>query len=884
MRKQIPALLILVANLLVGPCLCAQNKPTFDKSSAGKGVAPVSISPGATARVAPATRAVIVGISDYQDEDIPDLRFADKDAEAFSTWLSSPAGGALPATSVKTLLNAQATTGKIIAALDGLISASKAGDLAIIYFSGHGDVERVTKFQRGYWLTYDSPPTVYAAGAFSLVFLQDIITTLAEAGVQVVVVSDACRAGKLAGSEYGGAQATTAALSKQFANEIKILSCQPNEFSLEGEQWGGGRGAFSYHLLDALYGLADQDVDDRVTVKELGRYLEDHVAAETAPHRQNPLVLGDREMQLAAVIPEALAQWRQQKTGDALALKKIDPRGFEDMMLAGADSSIRALYAVFTAALERGDLMPTDSTVGKSANDYYELLIKEPALADLHGLMTRNFAAALMDEGQQVLNRYLKGNLKDIEIMESQVGISYRQVADKFYRAAELLGERHYYYSTLKAKGYYYEAYASYDLNISGDSAMMLDIKFTRQALALDPNAPYLLLNLANMLPIDSINFYLERLNELAPNWAFWHYVVADRFRWENRFDKAVVYFHNAIRLDPTYLAPHIKIAQIYETLNESGKAVFHRETAIQLGYAKIAKDSATLAAQEWYILAEAFRLMHRYTEAEWAVLQAEKLYPNVFAWYDISFFVFADVGKYEMSKARIFKWIDRDYKSFAFWLGRLYFIMGDYPKAEASYKIALADGRSPEYSLNDNRMSLAMLYKKNGSITQALTLLESITDQHNLKGVDFELAELQRQLGKMTEADSSFRLYLSRSLRSFNTTTGLQGNDFCRQIITLHRLGKWADLEKAIESAEMASSGNPWYLFIMSCFYAQTGQPDRALRQLKLAETAGWYPNPILWLYGTVKDPFLDPLRQLPEFQAWEKRWSPPYKDYSKN
>ncbi|MBK9017573.1 MAG: hypothetical protein IPM82_27970, partial [Saprospiraceae bacterium] len=26
------------------------------------------------------------------------------------------------------------------------------------------------------------------------------------------------------------------------ANEVKILSCQPSRFSLEGEQWGGGRG------------------------------------------------------------------------------------------------------------------------------------------------------------------------------------------------------------------------------------------------------------------------------------------------------------------------------------------------------------------------------------------------------------------------------------------------------------------------------------------------------------------------------------------------------------------------------------------------------------------------------------------------------------------
>lgn len=38
------------------------------------------------------TYAVIVGISAYQDKDIPDLRFADKDAEAFANYLRSNAG------------------------------------------------------------------------------------------------------------------------------------------------------------------------------------------------------------------------------------------------------------------------------------------------------------------------------------------------------------------------------------------------------------------------------------------------------------------------------------------------------------------------------------------------------------------------------------------------------------------------------------------------------------------------------------------------------------------------------------------------------------------------------------------------------------------------
>ena len=36
-----------------------------------------------------ATRAVVVGISDYQDVGIPDLRFADRDAQAFANFLRS---------------------------------------------------------------------------------------------------------------------------------------------------------------------------------------------------------------------------------------------------------------------------------------------------------------------------------------------------------------------------------------------------------------------------------------------------------------------------------------------------------------------------------------------------------------------------------------------------------------------------------------------------------------------------------------------------------------------------------------------------------------------------------------------------------------------------
>ena len=104
-----------------------------------KGVSPIStVGTDGTGT----TFAVVVGISDYQDEGIPDLRFADKDAEAFAAFLQSTAGGNLDEDHLKVLINEKATQAQFAAALDWLWEVAGENDKAIIYFSGHGDVEK----------------------------------------------------------------------------------------------------------------------------------------------------------------------------------------------------------------------------------------------------------------------------------------------------------------------------------------------------------------------------------------------------------------------------------------------------------------------------------------------------------------------------------------------------------------------------------------------------------------------------------------------------------------------------------------------------------------------------------------------------------------------
>ncbi|TNE51743.1 MAG: hypothetical protein EP344_16425, partial [Bacteroidetes bacterium] len=531
-----------------------------------RGVTPVS----ATAPVETGTtRAVVIGISDYENKAIPDLKYADKDAEAFAAWLLSPAGGSLPPENLILLLNEKATIGRMADALIWLLESSQPGDQAIIYFSGHGDVETYSRFNQGYLLTYDSPPKVYLAGAFNIRDLQVIISTLSDKNVQVVMISDACRAGKLAGNEVNGTQATAQNLSQQFANEVKILSCQPNEFSLEGEQWGGGRGAFSYHLLDGLQGLADKNGDAGVNLFEIRRYLEDHVPAETAPHSQMPFTVGDRNTRIATVDPPTLARLREQKTTYQPQLAKIENKGMEELLLADADSSIQEMYAAFEVALEQRQLL---EPAGTSAYDLYQKLAQKEESKGLHNIMRRRLSVALQDDAQQAVNAYLVTNPTELQRRynnEQDYSLYPRYLA----KACELLGPQHFYYNNLMAKRYYFEGLG---LRLEGenqkwqvrDSISRVAIGIQQKALEYEPQAPFVLNELGvlhTVLKMDDEAFrYLERAIEAAPNWGlpYVNYCVGSYYTGDK--EKAQEMGEQAIERMPDYPQMYNFLGWIY--------------------------------------------------------------------------------------------------------------------------------------------------------------------------------------------------------------------------------------------------------------------------------------------------------------------------------
>lgn len=349
-----------------------------------------------------ASRAVVFGISDYKDEDITDLKYAHKDAIAFIDFLKGDIGGNLPKEQWELHYDNTATTAQLAHSLDWLHDESKAGDLAVIYFSGHSDVETKFRTQAGYLLTHDSPSEVYAAGAFSMTVLNQYIEAMSNNDVKVVMVSDACHSGTLAGTELGGREAATASLAQRYYNEIKVMSCQPKELSIEGPQWGGGRGVFSYYLVEGLTGEADNNQDSEINVKEIGRYLQDKVGAEKLPSVQTPNTSGD--------LNEILASISKNLKDSRLLAGEESLQSLEDRILGTLDASVVETYTLFKKALESDQLMEPK---GASANDYYITLTEEDSVKELHDHMRRALAVALQDQIQRERNKLLESLLSD---------------------------------------------------------------------------------------------------------------------------------------------------------------------------------------------------------------------------------------------------------------------------------------------------------------------------------------------------------------------------------------------------------------------------------------------------------------------------------------
>ncbi len=765
------------------------------------------------------TYAVVIGISDYQDAGIPDLNFADRDAEAFAEWLKSPAGGSLDIDHLRVLINKEATAGKVAAALDWLLEQAKEGDQTIIYFSGHGDVERKTISQPGFLLCWDSPAKVYmGGGTFGLAYFQEIITTLSvQQKAKVLVVTDVCHAGKLAGSQIGGAQITGASLARQYASEIKILSCQPDEFSVEGVQWGGGRGVFSYHLVEGLFGFADQNADRAVTVGELDRYLEEYVTAEAAPQSQVPILLGNKTERLALVNDALLAELKQKKETGLATFGASNNKGLEDDVLSKLDSGIVRKYFAFKRALQENRFF---EPVDNCAESLYAELTKVQGLAPLHSSMKRNYAAALQDGAQQELNTMLKTGLTEEVLSGKRSANIYKDYTIWLGRAASLLGETHYIYPALMARKYFFEGKLQ--------KRPQDKREFMHKALQWQADMPHAyveLIHTCSKTEVDSAEYFAQKAMELVPNWVvprIWLAIYYERALGYQ--DKAERLLDEAEKLDSSSALVRFSKGNLYAGRHDNQKALIWYQKTMHATSENICFNRAL------QYLGDTYLKLGQYKEAEDVLIRAVQM--------------------------------DSAYGGTLNRLGKVYWITGKYEESELSFK--------KEIRLSPNEADRVMAYNELGNLyTQMNRLMDA--EVYYLKAIEadstninphFNLALIYMQTNRFEEALA----YCQKSIE----VEPRMGDSYVLMGTILAKMNRPVEAEQyALKGIQIDPSTITYYTY--ACLLSIIHKPDEAMVPLEEAFKLGF--NDYDWL---VKDADLTSLHDHPKWKELTKKYFP--------
>ena len=245
------------------------------------------------ADVAPGkTWALLVGISQYQK--LPHdlwLQYPDADATAFSRFLASAQGGSVPAGQILVLTNEQATTAAVRAGLRGFLKDRPGkNDTVYVLIAGHGTVDNTG----AYILTWDSDPENLAATALPMAELHSVVEEELNRAGRVILLADVCRAATIAGQKTASLGAVVEKIGEAPGEMLGLMAARPKELSIEGPDFGGGHGAFTWAVLQGLTGAADTDRDGSVSAGELIDYVSAQVPKLTG-NRQHPRDFGNME-------------------------------------------------------------------------------------------------------------------------------------------------------------------------------------------------------------------------------------------------------------------------------------------------------------------------------------------------------------------------------------------------------------------------------------------------------------------------------------------------------------------------------------------------------------------------------------------------------------
>lgn len=227
-----------------------------------------------------------IGVSAYKDPAL-NLSFSDKDAEALAKALQPQAGRLYRQVHTRLLLNSDVTPQRIQVELHEFLRQSTPQDTIILFIAGHGVQDND---QSLYFLTHDADPERPYTGV-ELGTLHAFLKKRPP-NQKALLWLDICHAGAYNADVKRRGRVTVEDAIQQLADGaglVVLASSTGREFSLESARFGGGHGAFSAALLEALDGRADGEGnrDGTLSTTELIGFVSRRVP-ELTQNQQHP--------------------------------------------------------------------------------------------------------------------------------------------------------------------------------------------------------------------------------------------------------------------------------------------------------------------------------------------------------------------------------------------------------------------------------------------------------------------------------------------------------------------------------------------------------------------------------------------------------------------
>lgn len=245
--------------------------------------------------------AVLIGVEDYQSAN--DLPYVKNDVTRLAETLEIHGGmsrGSQCALVDGAKPSELPTRENLMTQVPKWLEKCQPGDQIIVYFSGHGVQDKDGKL---YLAPSDIDPQQIAKTGLPLQWFRDQIAAC-KATTKLLIL-DACHAGTDKGEKPEGqlvgqprgeqpeSQVVADAFSKPFEELNGVITLCSSTARETSQIWPQReQSLFSYWLNQGLKGHADANVDEKVDVDELFRYVENNVrrtAAEVLDHPQHPV-------------------------------------------------------------------------------------------------------------------------------------------------------------------------------------------------------------------------------------------------------------------------------------------------------------------------------------------------------------------------------------------------------------------------------------------------------------------------------------------------------------------------------------------------------------------------------------------------------------------